>query len=93
MHDARAMRFGQPQTDLGGDVDRVIEVAWPPRDPFLERLALVVRHDEVELSVVCLVDLEDGADVGVVERRGGFGLLEGSVVSRFHLASGQAAEA
>ena len=38
-------------------------------------------HDEVELPVVGLVDLVDGADVGVVQRRGGLGFLEEALLS------------
>ena len=53
--------------DLRSDVDGVIQCQRPFRDPLLERLPLVVRHDEIELPVVCLVDLVDGADVEVVQ--------------------------
>ncbi len=48
----------------------------PPLDPLLQRLALVVRHHEVQLAVAAFVDLVDRADVRVVERRGRLGLLE-----------------
>ena len=41
-----------------------------------------MRHDEVELPVVCLVDLKDGADIGVVQRGGGFGLLQEALLGR-----------
>ena len=42
----------------------------------LERLPLVVGHDEVRLPVVCLVDLVDIADVGVVQGGCRLGFLE-----------------
>ena len=87
MHDARAVGFRQPLADLRGDVESVGECHRSTGDPVLERLPLVVRHDKVQLPVVCLVDLKDGADVGVVQRRGGLGLLQEALLGG--LVSGQ----
>ena len=46
----------------------------PPGQPPLQRLALVTRHDDEQASVVGLIDLVDGADVGVVQGRCGLRL-------------------
>ena len=58
----------------------------PPGDPLLVGLPLVVGHHQIQLAVVRLVDLLDGADVGVVQRRRGLGFqdepLTGVVVAR-----------
>ena len=54
----------------------------PPGDPLLERFPLVVRHDEIELPVGCLVDLVDRANVGAVQRRGRFGFLQEPLLGR-----------
>ena len=62
-----AVRLRQSLAHLRGDVDGVVEVERAPSNPLLQRLALVVGHDEVQLPVVCLVDLKDGADVGMVQ--------------------------
>ena len=74
--------LGQPLADLGGDVDGVINRQRAPLDPLLERLSLVVRHHEVQLAVVGLVDLVDRADVGVVEGRGRLGFLQEPLLGR-----------
>ena len=87
MHDARAVGLRQPLADLRGDVDGVVQRQRSPLDPLLQRLARVVRHHEVELAVVRFVDLVDRADVGVVQRRRRFGLLEEALLGR--LVAGQ----
>ena len=76
MHDARAVGLRQPLANLRGDVHRLVHLQRPPLDPLLQRLALVVGHHEVQLPVGGLVDLVDRADVGVVEGRGRFRLLQ-----------------
>ena len=77
MHDARSMRIRESPADLlRGDVDGVAHRQRPPLDPLLQRLPLVVRHHEVELAVVGLVDLVDRANVRVVQGRGRLRLLE-----------------
>jgi len=73
----------QPLADLRGDVHRLVQRQRPPLDPLLERLPLVVRHHEVELAVGGLVDLADGADVGVVECRRRLRLLQEPLLRRF----------
>ncbi len=84
MDDPGRVGLRQPLSHLRGDVDGVVHRQRPPCDPLLERLALVVRHHEVELSgaVSGLVDLVDRADVGVVQRRGGLRLQEEALLRR-----------
>jgi hypothetical protein len=65
------MRLRQPVADLDGHVEGLLESQRTPRDRLPERLALVVGHHEIELAVGRLIDLVDGADIGMVERRGG----------------------
>ena len=45
-------------------------------DPPLERLPLAEGHGDEQPAVLRLVDLVDGADVGVIDRRGGAGLAQ-----------------
>ena len=56
---SRASRIGQPRR----------------REPLPERLALDVLHRDVVLAFAGLTERVDGADVRVVERGGGPGLL------------------
>ena len=81
------MRLLQALADLRGDIEGLVQRQRPPLDPLLQRLALVVRHHEVELAVGRLVDLVDGADVGVVQRRGRLGFLQEPLLGR--LVAGQ----
>ncbi len=76
-----------PWASASPDVHCLVQRQRPPLDPLLERLAVVVRHHEVELAVVGLVDLVDRADVGMVERRGGLRLLQEPLLGR--LVAGQ----
>ena len=76
MDDACGVRFRESSPHLRGNVDGVVQRQRPFADPLLECLPLVVSHDQIELPVCRFVDLEDSADVGVVERRGGFGFLQ-----------------
>ena len=82
MDDFRRVSFSESLTDLGCDVHSVTQIQRPTGDPLLERLPLVVGHDEIQLPVVRLVDLEDGADVGVVQCGGGLGFLEKPLLRR-----------
>ena len=73
MHDPREVRGGERLADLRGVAQRLVE-RQAARDRPVERLALDEFHrDEVQL--VGAVDLVDGDDVGVVERRGRAGLV------------------
>ena len=51
---------------LRGNIDGIVQLKWAPGDPLLERLPLVVGHHQVQPTIVGLVDLVNGADVGVV---------------------------
>ena len=82
MHDARAVRLRQPAPDLRGDVDGLVHRQRLPLDPLLQRLPLVARHHEVELAVGGLVDLVDGADIGVVEGGCRLGFLQEPLLGR-----------
>ena len=69
MDDPGRVRLSKSPADLRGDIHRFIQRQRSSLDPFLERLALVMGHHEVELPVRGLVDLVDVADVGVVSSR------------------------
>ena len=84
MGDARAVRFGQALPHLCGDVDGVVQRKRTTGDPLLECLPLVVGHHEIQLPVVRLVDLVDGADVGMVQCRGRLGLLQEPLLGRLN---------
>ena len=87
MHDARRVRVRQPLGHLRGDADGLRNRQRSPGEALLQRLALVVRHHEVELAVRGLVDLVDCADVRVVQGRGGLRLLQEPLLGR--LVAGQ----
>ena len=67
MDDPGRVGLRQPLPHLGGDVHGLVHRQRPSGDPLLQRLPLVVGHDEIQLAVVGLADVVDGADVGVVE--------------------------
>src|SRR6185295_11212057 len=62
---------GETGGDLGGDVDGLEQRQRPALDPALEGLAVAEGHGDEQPLVLRLVDLVDGADVGMVEHRGG----------------------
>ena len=57
--------------EAGGDLDRVVDRTiqrqWPTPDLLLEGLALVEGHDDDELPFLRLRDIEEAAEVRVVE--------------------------
>ena len=69
--DAVLVGLGQPPGDLGGDPDRFGRRQVPLGDPVLQAFARIAGHDDVKAAVLGLIDLVDGADVGVVEARRG----------------------
>ncbi len=73
VHDARIVRFCEPRCYLYGHLDGVCHGDRAALEPLLDRLSLVERHDEAELSVRQFLDRVDRADVGMVEGRGGLG--------------------
>src|SRR5712692_7033515 len=66
------MRGIQRIGNLDSQVEHLIDLEWPPGDEVLERLPLEQLHDDEVVSLV-LADLVDGADVGMVQGRGGSG--------------------
>src|SRR5262245_15416314 len=77
MHDPRLVRRAQ----TGGDLLRHVKSVgdWQrtvARESFLERLALIERHGEEQLTVVRLAGLIDGAKVRMVECTGHASLVE-----------------
>ena len=71
MHDALRMCLGEPVSDLRRDVERFVNRERSRRQPLLQRLALVVGHDDEQLSVGGGRDVVNGADVRMVGCGGG----------------------
>ncbi len=71
MHDAVPVRLGETPRHLQGDVEHLVERQRAARDPLRQGLAAVVGHGDEDLAVLGLFDLMDGAQVRVIERRGG----------------------
>ena len=65
--DPARVRLGQPARRSGRDAHRLFDRQRPSRDPLLQRLAVVQRHRQIELSRLGLADLVQRADVGVLE--------------------------
>ena len=80
--DSGAVGFGESLRHLDGNVERVVDGKRSARDALFQSLALVVGHDEIELAVVRLADVVDGADIRVVQGRGRFGFLDESLLRR-----------
>jgi hypothetical protein len=66
MDDTMAMSCVQRIGDLRGDAQRLIELQAPLFEASGERLAVEQRHDD-EVRAPRLTDVEDAADVGVIE--------------------------
>src|SRR5262245_2301461 len=67
VNDSRVMRVPQPAGDLKRNGDGVTEREPATIKPRFERVALVKRHGDEQVSIVALVDLKDRADVGMVD--------------------------
>jgi len=65
----------EPARDLNRDAERLFLRERLPRDHPVERFAVVVRHGDEHLAIFGFVDVEDRADVGMVEGRRGPRLL------------------
>ena len=74
MHDAVAVGGIQGIGDLNGQIEQFIQRQWMAREVLIERLALHQLHSD-EVLAFGLADLVNGADVGMVEGRGGAGFL------------------
>ena len=79
MHDAGLVGPRQGPRHLDGDPPGLVHRQRPARQPLLEGLALVIGHHDVEPAVV-LADVVDGADVRIVEGRGGARLAQEAVL-------------
>ena len=66
----------KPAGDLEGYFNRVMERQHPPFDPLLQGLAFEVFHADEHLAIGGLVDVVDDADVVVLQRGGGLGLVD-----------------
>jgi hypothetical protein len=67
--------LGESLGDLNHEPDGFVE-RRAGRGPLLQRLARVISHGDEGLTVGRLVDVENHADVGVVESGGGLGLAD-----------------
>ena len=65
----------EPRGDLGRDPERFVDRQGPFRDPLFQAPALDESHGQEHLPFG-FVDLEDRADVGMVEDGGGLGLAQ-----------------
>ena len=70
MQNALGVRGIQCIGDLRGDLEHQAHVERPPRQLAVERFTIEQLHGQVELALV-LIEAVDGADVGVVQGRGG----------------------
>src|SRR5690348_12464712 len=69
MNDAAAMRGGECFSDLQTDQQRGLEFEWTARDELAHVLAFDELHRD-EVNAVNFIEIEDRADVWVVQRRG-----------------------
>src|SRR5882672_4290390 len=72
MNDAFGMRGIETVGNFNGQIEQRFGVDGTAVDAVLQGLAFKELHDDESLAVF-LVDLVDGADVGMVQRRGGAG--------------------
>ena len=72
MDDALGVRCVESVGDFDGQIEQRFGVQGTAGDTVLEGLAFEELHDDEGLAVF-LIDLVDGADVGMVESRGGAG--------------------
>ncbi len=70
MDDAAAVGLRKAAGDLQGDVDRLGHRQRPALDPAAQGLAVVAGHGEIEAAVRSLPQLQDGAEIGVVQAGG-----------------------
>ena len=75
VHDALGMRGGQRVGDLGGVAQRLSQRQPVGGNRAVERHAVDVLHHD-EGSVALLLDAVDRDDAGVIQRRGGAGLVQ-----------------
>ena len=85
MDNPPAMGLRETPCDLNRDIDRLIYGQWPAGDLLLQRLSLVILHDDEHLTarrngigraVLCLVDVMNHADVVVLQGRSRFRFMD-----------------
>ncbi|MEK6373983.1 MAG: hypothetical protein AABO58_14955 [Acidobacteriota bacterium] len=69
--DSGGMRFGQPAGDLFDDGDRLADAHRPALHHLRQRFAVIAGHGQKHLAVIGLAEFVNGADVRVIELRGG----------------------
>ena len=84
MDDAACVRGVEAVRDLDAELEDTVERQRSARDLVLQRPAIEQFHDDEPLGSV-LADVVDGADVGMVERRGDAGLAL-KPIQRFRIA-------
>ena len=70
MDDAELMGMSEAARDLRHDGDGVLDRERSLLHALRQRSALIERHGEEEAAVTGLADVEDGADVRMIESRG-----------------------
>src|SRR5262249_19553679 len=73
MDDALCMGGVESVSDLDADIKQDFHVDRTPHDEVFERLTVEKFHGD-ESHAILFVNLVDGANVGVVQSRGGLGL-------------------
>jgi len=71
MDDALMVRGVECVGDLNADVEQTVERQGSADDQAIECRAVELLHADMKPLAIGFVDLEDGADVGVIQRRGG----------------------
>src|SRR4028119_1221001 len=71
---ARARASGAPAGDRGGDAGGLLGGQGAAGNQTLEALTFIAGHGEKEKPVLALPDLQDRAEIGVVQSRGSSGL-------------------
>ncbi len=82
VHDAARVGGADAACNLDGDPNGFLEGQPAPPQSRPHRLAVVQRHREEQLSVVGLSNLQDGADVRMIERGSRAGLHEKAFLRR-----------
>ncbi len=86
MDDALCVRLGQPFGDLRRDLDGGVDVERPGLELLLERLPVVVRHDDEQPSIAGEADVVNRADVAVVGGRRGLRLADEALLGALVVA-------
>ncbi len=75
MDDAGGVGFGQRLRRLYADIHHFAGREWGLPDPLGKALAVDVLHDDEDAAAL-FADFVNGADIGMVERGGGLGLVD-----------------